>query len=123
MVAQRPCAGVAASTRPVAAAAVGDGRPRCRARPWAPDAEGLRPGPAGGMDPRRPPRATVADPRRPRCGPHAAQPGCGRRVSAVEPLSRVPAGDRAARLAWASLVEPGDIAATRLARQVGAEAA
>ena len=44
-------------------------------------------------------------------------------MTATDPLTRVPAGDRAARLAWASLVEPGDIAATTLARQVGAEQA
>ena len=44
-------------------------------------------------------------------------------MTTTDPLDRVPPGDRAARLAWASLVEPGDLAATGLARQVGAEQA
>lgn len=39
------------------------------------------------------------------------------------PQLRVPEGDRAARLAWARLVEPGDSAAARLVAAVGAEQA
>lgn len=38
-------------------------------------------------------------------------------------LQRLPPGDRAARLAWARLVEPGEPAAARLIAEVGAEAA
>ncbi|KQZ88871.1 hypothetical protein ASD62_05705 [Phycicoccus sp. Root563] len=38
-------------------------------------------------------------------------------------LAGIPSGDRAARLAWARLVEPGDPAAARLISAVGAEAA
>jgi DNA processing protein len=38
-------------------------------------------------------------------------------------LQRVPRGDRAARLAWARLVEPGELQAARLIAAVGAEAA
>ncbi|MGA8980285.1 MAG: DNA-processing protein DprA [Pedococcus sp.] len=39
------------------------------------------------------------------------------------PLERLPHGDRAARMAWARLVEPGEPAAARLIAEVGAEAA
>lgn len=44
-------------------------------------------------------------------------------MTSTDPLTRVPPGDRSARLAWAKLVEPGDCAATCLVDQVGAEAA
>jgi DNA processing protein len=44
-------------------------------------------------------------------------------MTAALPRLRIPEGDRAARLAWARLVEPGDSAAARLVAAVGAEQA